>query len=616
MRPLRTAGLLGRALGLIFSLLFVAGGSWLSVQAGSPLTYEIALPLISLPPKPIYLPLIGKAPLPPVVDLSVSRIEIIQGITMSDAYTVQVAGRPALVRVFVGLTGAGSQGGVVGRLTRYVGGNAQDSLDAGPINVLASTSESSLAETLNFDLPAAWLSAGTSYVLQLDLGNSIPETNEGNNRYPPAGAASFNFQNAPTLDIVIVPVHYARPGAPATDPPTGDISYVTWLPFKVYPVSQINYTLHASITFNGDLSAPDGSGWVDLLSQITNIHSMEDLQEHKVYYGLVDSVGADGCNGGCIAGIGWINQPNSYLSKSALGFAGFLDNRNEASPIMTHELGHTFGRYHSPCGTTVALGPYPYANATLGQWGYDSANAQLLDPNNYRDYMSYCDPAWTSDFTYQAVFNAWSWVSNPFGAAAQSGQADAWVVSGSFDQAGQWQVSPAHVQAAPQSLLHSSGPLRLEVVDGAGKVLKSQAFASVTMGLDLFRTGFYRQGFRVALPVQPGAAGFRIYRDDQLLYERVAKGPAPKLGDAAQPTAVADGARLSWSLLTGQAGVTYRVRASKDAGQSWQVLAIDQAEPFITLSRDSLKGGAQAIVEVQASDGVRTDTRSYIVTDR
>jgi Peptidase M66 len=616
MRPIRLAGLLGRAVGLIIGLTFLAGGSWPVVQAGSPLSYQLLLPLLLRPPQPIFLPLLTRGLPPPVVDLSVSRIEIIQGITMAEAYTVQVANRPALVRVFVGLTGAGSQAGVTGRLTRYVGGNAQDSLDAGPLAVLGSTSESSLAETLNFNLPANWLSAGTAYVLQLDPGNTIRETNEANNRYPPDGQASFNFQDAPTLDIVVVPVHYARPGAPATDPPTADLSYVTWMPIQVYPLSRINYTLHSSITFSGDLRASDGSGWEQLLNQITDVHVQGDPGEHDVYYGLVDSVGADGCGGGCIAGIGWINQPplsHGYLSKSAVGFAGFAGNRNEASPIMTHEIGHTFGRYHSPCGTTSALGPYPYPNASLGQWGYDNGAGQLLDPNVYRDYMSYCDPAWTSDFTYRAVFDAWSWVSNPFGAASlpQAGITDAWVVSGSFDQTDHWQVSPAHVQPVPQASRAGSGPLRLDMVDGTGRVLQSQSFASVSVALDLFRTGFYQQGFRVSLPVMPAAAGFRIYRSNQLLYERSVTGPAPRLANTAQTSVSAAGKRIGWSLAAGPASATYNIRVSWDGGQTWQVLAIDQAEPSISLPPAAVKRGPPTLVEVQASDGVRTDTRTY-----
>jgi hypothetical protein len=623
MRPIRPAGLVGRALGLIIGLIFLAGGSGPVAQAGSLVSYQLLLPLILHPPQPTFLPLLARGQPPPVVDLSVSRIEIIQGITMADAYTVQVANRPALVRVFVGLTGAGTQGGVTGRLTRYVGGAAQDSLDAGPIVVLGSTSESSLAETLNFNLPAAWLAPGTSYVLQLDPGNAIAETNEANNRYPPAGQASFNFQNAPTLDVVIVPVHYARPGGSATDPPTADLSYVTWMPIKVYPLSRINYTLHAGVTFTGDLRAQNGgAGWEDLLNQITTLHSMEDLSEHEVYFGLVDSIGADGCGGGCIAGIGWINQQpqpptfNGYVSKSAVGFAGFADNRNGASPIMTHEIGHTFGRYHSPCGTTSALGPYPYPNAALGQWGYDNNNGQLLDPNVYRDYMSYCDPAWTSDFTYKAVFDAWSWVSNPYGTGSlpQASPTDAWVVSGSFDQTDHWQVGPAHVQALPAAILSSSGPLRLDVFNGSGRVLETQLFTSVGVALDLFRTGFYQQGFRVALPVTPAAAGFRITRGSQLLYERLVSGPAPRLASTAQTSVSTAGTRLGWSLAAGPAHVSYTVRVSRDGGQTWQVMAIDQADSSIALPPAAGKGGAATIVEVQASDGVRTDTRTYSVS--
>src|SRR5262245_32646072 len=121
----RIARLAGRALALGFALLILANPAW---PAGSAVVFHLALPLVLLPPAPVYLPLVSEAPPPAVVDLAVSRIEIIQGITMSDAYTVQVANRPALVRVFVSLSGVSTQPGVSGRLTRYVGGNAQDSL--------------------------------------------------------------------------------------------------------------------------------------------------------------------------------------------------------------------------------------------------------------------------------------------------------------------------------------------------------------------------------------------------------------------------------------------------------------------------------------------------------
>jgi hypothetical protein len=621
MRPARAAGWLSRSLGVVLTLLVLAGGGWppsqsaLAGQAAPAAAHQLLLPLVIHPPLPTFLPLVLRPQPPATVDLSVSRIEIIQGVTMAGANTVQVANRPALLRVFVTLTGAGSQPGVTARLTRYIGGAPQDSLNAGPIAVLDQTQESSLAETLNFNLPNNWLAAGTSYVLQLDPANSIRETNEANNQFPVAGQASFNFQDAPTLNVVIVPIHYARSGAPATDPPTGDLSYATWMPIKVYPVARINYSLHASFTYSGDLRPNNGSGWEDLLHQLAQVHGQEDPGEHEVYFGLVDSVGADGCGGGCIAGIGYVNRPPSthgYLSKTAVGFAGFSSDRTAASPVLTHEIGHNFGRDHAPCGTSDGVdGNYPYPNASIGQWGYDNATSQLFDPNQYHDYMSYCDPTWTSDYTYHAIFSAWSWVANPYGTAVASPAAavNAWVVSGFFDQTGHWQVAPAHVQALPAAALVQSGPLRLELLGAAGQVLAAQAFTSVNVSVDFLHSGFYQQGFRVAVPSVPGATGFRILRGDQTLYQRAVSGPAPQLAARLQGPARAGSTQLSWSLAAGPAQTRYSVSISRDGGQTWQALAVDQ--PQLSIVPPAAAGQGGGLLRVQASDGVRTDTRIY-----
>ncbi len=61
------------------------------------------------------------------------------------------------------------------------------------------------------------------------------------------------------------------------------------------------------------------------------------------------------------------------------------------------------------------------------------------------------------------------------------------------------------------------------------------------------------------------------------------------------------------------AGDMLGVGLSTDGGQTWQVLAIDQVEAAIDLPLDGVQGGAAALVEVQASDGVRTATRTYSV---
>ena len=93
--------------------------------AGTP----VGAPVAADSPTLSYLPLIYNRH--PVGDVSVNRVEVVQGITMSDSYTVHVAHRPALLRVFVNLSGPDHLEGVSARLTRYVGGAPLDTMLAG-----------------------------------------------------------------------------------------------------------------------------------------------------------------------------------------------------------------------------------------------------------------------------------------------------------------------------------------------------------------------------------------------------------------------------------------------------------------------------------------------------
>jgi hypothetical protein len=605
---------------LISGLLAIAAGS--NAPAA---IYRTRLPLILYnwpkPPSPLYLPIVARSVPPPppiVIDLSVSRVEIIQGITLSDPFTVQVANRPAVVRVFLNFSGAEMQTGVHARLTRYVGGAPQDTLEAGPITAHPSTDEGSLSQTLNFALPPDWLEPGTAYVVEIDPDQTLAETDEGNNRYPGGGELSFDFQDAPTLEVTIVPVRYARPGAPITVPPTDDLSYLTWMPLKVYPVSQIHYTVRDGFyAFSGDLRTTDG--WSDLLSDLTNLHSVEDLSEHQLYFGLVDSVAADGCNGGCIAGIGWVNGPPGsnpgYASKTAVGFAGFPSAREAASSTFTHEMGHNFGRFHSPCGTSSAVGSYPYGGASIGQWGFDIATSQLYDPGSHYDFMSYCSPEWTSDFTYQGIFSAWDWVSDPFGSLASASAERSLVVSGYRDAQGNWHVAPARTQAALAAAAPADGPFVLELLDLSGQVIASRPFNLQPISIDRLQGGSDLAGFRIAMPAVAGAAGLRIVeRQSVVVFQRQVSGPAPELREGESWAAIGGEAQLSWVPVTNQARtLSYDVRFSPDGGGRWVVLSLGQLDSSVAVPADLLSYAPAPMVEVQASDGVRTSTRVYPV---
>jgi hypothetical protein len=121
------------------------------------------------------------------------------------------------------------------------------------------------------------------------------------------------------------------------------------------------------------------------------------------------------------------------------------------------------------------VGFYPYGGAVIGQWGFDIATSTLYNPGSNFDYMSYCAPEWTSDYTYRAVYDAWSWVTDPFGAAAVSAADESWVISGYRNTAGEWHVAPARMQAVPVNAAPAAGQqpgLREQDGRGVRRVLR------------------------------------------------------------------------------------------------------------------------------------------------
>jgi hypothetical protein len=71
---------------------------------------------------------------------------------------------------------------------------------------------------------------------------------------------------------------------------------------------------------------------------------------------------------------------------------------------FVHEIGHTQGRRHSPCGDAGGPdGNYPYADADIGSFGYNAVKNQLFFPNGAKDYMSYCNPTHVSDYVWNRV---------------------------------------------------------------------------------------------------------------------------------------------------------------------------------------------------------------------
>jgi hypothetical protein len=285
-----------------------------------------------------------------------------------------VAGKEALLRVHLvatpsalslsqPLAGAVYQGSAfVGNLTFTC-----------PSPLPTATLQGDLTTTCRATLPASWVAPDLRVELLADPNNQVAETNEADNARtltPEVGAGTV-------LHLTLVPV--VHQGVTATVPSFSETLLAVW------PLKDVNYTTRAPYTYAGTLSATDGSSWSDLLEELKLLRQADG--SGRYYYGFVRVGYTSG-----IAGIGYLGFP------VAVGW----DYASSAPAVMAHELGHNFGREHAPCG--VSGDPnYPYANGSIGTWGYDRRNGSLKDPSTYRDLMSYCSPLWISDYTYEGA---------------------------------------------------------------------------------------------------------------------------------------------------------------------------------------------------------------------
>ncbi len=313
-----------------------------------------------------------------------------------------VVDREGRIRVFVSPEAEWQPRDVIAQIE--LGGSAPTTLQ-GQGFIQGASTDAQMETTLNVDIPPGVIKQDTTYsVTLLEASDQTYPGSAGGAKYPPSGASSMGAKSVNgVLNLTIVPI-VVNGVMPDMSQARIDGYHERFK--KLYPVPDVVITVRQAVTYNGSVSG-NGSGWNSLLDYLLNLRANDKPPKNAFYYGSFTPTQSFNqfCQSVCVAGLGVQPGANDVNGRGAIGLGFFPSGGNPGAPdTACHEIGHTHGRPHAPCGTSQGLGPYPYSGGIIGDWGYDIVTTNLIDPQKYTDMMGYCQLTWISDFNYNLIF--------------------------------------------------------------------------------------------------------------------------------------------------------------------------------------------------------------------
>jgi Peptidase M66 len=468
--------------------------------------------------------------------LVISEIAVLQGVKVSVAKAGAkvapatrkmpvVARREGLVRVYVTPDAGWTPHAVTAEL--HLVGATPFPVLKDTKTISAPSTDGAATSTFNFDVPGASLPAGAKYFVQLVDAAAPPVATSVKNpaQHPMDGTVETldAIAGSDKLKITLVPVQYNADGSgrvPSTSPAVLDALKKKTL--ELYPVPDVELTVHAPIPFAGVISADGTQGWDAVVTDIAQLRAQEAAPADVYYYGVFAPAAsfAAYCPQSCVLGLAsGIPAATDATQRAA---AGALFGDALTIGTLPHELGHTHGRSHAPCGGAAGADPaYPYAGGKIGTWGYSIVTKTLFDPATYVDQMSYCHPEWQSDYSFNALFVRGKLVSN------------ANIVSGD-DAPGQGVPQSyrfATVHADGSLTWHASSPVRMNHLDGHRRPVHFDApdGSEMSAGMAFFYPFDHIEGGFLVVP--EGPVGFHKARFDEMgpkfRHEMPAPSPRP-----------------------------------------------------------------------------------------
>ncbi len=333
-----------------------------------------------------------------------------------------IAGRRAVVRVYVTPEAGYSPGSISGELTVRRGGAQTVVTDRRYIET--ASREQVASGVFAFEVPAEMIDADTRLSVRLLTpgGADVATGTLDRARFPYDGSehAVAAVDGGP-IEVTLVPFRWNADGSGRLpDTSVGQVESFRAALQAMYPVRDVSVDVRAPVDWRGGLLDSGDADFGALLSALRALRFEDDAPNARYYYGMIapaeyfDTY----CSLRCVLGQSYpALVPEDPEGRVAAGVAFGVDSD---ARTFVHELGHSHGRAHSPCGGAFGVDEsFPYAQGTLGVWGYDARRRAFI-PSSAFDFMGYCTPDWVSDYTYVALWErivAVNWIVSPRGLA-------------------------------------------------------------------------------------------------------------------------------------------------------------------------------------------------------
>jgi hypothetical protein len=337
--------------------------------------------------------------------ISVSEVALFQavkvtlardGATFAMREAPVVAGREALVRVYVKpesgfvprmLTAQLTVDGATQKLAKQVSGASRDE---------------SAGSTFEFKLAADVLKPDSAYSVSLiDEAGEPVDAATHNARHPRDGSnEAIGALKTGAIKVTLVPFRYDFDGSKRLpDTSAAQLDRYRKALYETYPVSAVDLTVRTAVPYAADFRVEEFDAVNDLL---VDLRKQDGAGWDVYYYGLITPATSFSkfCQGGCTTGQTFIVddvRDAAIRVGAGHGFTG-----DDAAGTFVHEMGHAHGRLHAPCDVTRYDANYPDPDGLTAGWGYSVVSSTFYNPE-HADFMSYCEPAWVSAYTFSAL---------------------------------------------------------------------------------------------------------------------------------------------------------------------------------------------------------------------